>query len=100
MRPLLDCAIAGDQLEAERRYTRAAAALAAGLGRHHLAPEGAVEAVDQHPGATVRHAKRAAAVRDRAAVADRFEQANLARPHRLARPEIDAQGKLRQSPLS
>jgi hypothetical protein len=87
--PRFDRPIVFDQLPAERRERRAAAPRAARLRRHHGRAKAAVHVVDQEPGAPIGHAERTAGPRDRAGFADRLEEADLARPKRPLRAEID-----------
>src|ERR1700681_1627469 len=89
----LDCAIALDELAAERRKPRAAAMRPAKLRRHHLATKVDIHLLDEHPSAAIGHAEVAPGAADRAAFRDGLKQPDLAWADRLTGAEIDAQGE-------
>ena len=85
----LDRAVVRDQFQAERGERGAAAPRAARLRGCDRLAKAAVHVVEQQPGATVRHAERAAGLRDRAGPADGFEQPDLAGTERTIGAKID-----------
>jgi hypothetical protein len=87
--------VALDQAAPEGRQRRAATGRAALAGQHHRLAKALVEAVDQLPGAPVRHAHGATRRRDRAGRVDPFEQRDLAGAQTALGFEIDAQAQLR-----
>src|SRR5262245_5184649 len=97
----LDGPIVTDQLLAAWRECRAAARLAAGLGRHQGLAEAPVDLRHQLPGPFVGHVHRPAGGRDRALAGDALEQGDLARAEPALAVEVDADAETRhRKPLA
>jgi hypothetical protein len=79
LRLLLHAAVALEEFAAEFGEPRPAAARTAEHGGDHGLLESGVEAVEELPGALVRHAHLACRGRDRAGAADTLEELGLAR---------------------
>src|SRR5512134_1504203 len=95
----LHAAKEGQDLPAERRYARPAAALASRRGIHDALAVVPVERLDQLPGPPVRHAHRARRARDRAGLGDALNELRLARSHRGRALAENAQSEPAVSPF-
>jgi len=72
--------IAGDDLDAERRYARGSAAAAAQRRLNDRLMEHLIQGVDEQPGAAVRHPHRAGAGADRSVCPDGLQELDFAGP--------------------
>lgn len=87
------------QLATGRRQLGAAARSPARRRYHDTTLKGAVQLLDQQPGAPIRHCHRSPGGGNRSGALDQFEQPDLARADGVGGREVDADGELRHAPI-